>query len=485
MARLGSGELDPMASCTSASGRMNALFTTAVWGNAYLDRFLNYSLRTQLSDGNLGAFDKDSLFLLITDAADLDRVKAAPAFRALSRLVDTECVAREAIVDSSSANKYARLTACQNYALQRSEDFDAIFFGYGDAIWADGSYRTAMRRLAEGYDAVFCFGYPVVSAPFLSAIDDLKCSATADAIVVSPQNLARQTYDHLHSMARGNDWKNEYMGQCSSYVTWDVPGAGLLVRSFHLHPVAVRVRRDLPSFFKPFRSTLDEEFVSRLYRTYPRVYVCTSSDELGGSSLAEEAVANTARRNRRRSAGVLAEFAEAHAGMLHREFFSHSIRLVIGDASEEKWQAAESEAARLAADIERRLATPDSVLALEVPAAYDARWRRQTMLGHMSPEAPQLKRTMDGLDRLHAAVRRSERRIGFATINALHALYITRAARVVLLPMLSLRQRRWCYEFISGLGIDVPLINSPHQASSSFRISRLWRWLRSLIRAHA
>jgi hypothetical protein len=343
-----------------------------------------------------------------------------------------------------------------------------------------------MRRLEEGYDAVFCFGYPVVSAPFLRALEDPKCSSTTEAIAVSPRDLARRTYDHLHSMARSTDWKNEHMGQCSSYVTWDVPGAGLLVRSFHLHPVALRVRHDLPSFFKPFRSTLDEEFVSRLYRTYPRVYVCTSSDELGGSSLAEEGpVANTSRRSRRRSAGVLTEFAEAHAGMLHREFFSHSIRLVVGDASEEKWQAAESEAARLASDIDRRLATPDSVLALEVPAAYEARWRRQSMLGHMSPEAPKLKRSVDGLDRLHATIRRGQRRIGVSTIAALHSLYITRAARVVVLPMLSLRQRRWCYEFISGLGVDIPLINSPHRASSSFRFSRLWRWLRSLVRAHA
>jgi hypothetical protein len=258
------------------------------------------------------------------------------------------------------------------------------------------------------------------------------------------------------------------------------------VRSFHLHPVALRVRSDLPSFFKPFRSTLDEEFVSRLYRTYPRVYVCTSSDELGGSSLAEEStLASPPRRNRRRSAGLLAEFAEAHAGMLHRELFSHSIRLVISDACEERWQAAESEAARVATDIERRLATPDSVLALEAPAAYEARWRRQEMFGHMSPQAAKLKRRMDELDRLQAAIRRGARRTGYATVNALHALYITRAARVVLLPMLSLGQRRWCYEFMSNLGIDVPLINSTRKAGSDFRWSSVWHWLRSLIRAHA
>ena len=379
---------------------MKALFTTAVWGNTYLDRFLNYSLPTQLSDGNLGAFDSGSLYLIVTDAADIDCVLSAPTYRALSRLVATECVARELIVGSRSGNKYAKLTACQNYALGRSLDFDAIFFGYGDALWADGSYRAAQSRLTEGYDAVFSFGYPVASEGFAAMVHKAGAGRTNEAVGIAPRTFAQNVYEHLHPMARANNWQTDPMSRCPSYVIWDVPGQGMLLRSFHLHPVAVRVRHDVPSFFAPFRSTLDEEFVARLYRTYPRAYVCTSSDEMGVCSLAEVTGESDASRVRRpRSAGALAEFAEAHAGLMHRELFSHSIRLVIGDVCDERWQAVESEASRIQADVERRLATPDCVLALEVPAAYEARWRRQAMFGHMSPEAVKLKRRMSALDR--------------------------------------------------------------------------------------
>src|SRR5690606_4026900 len=106
---------------------LKALLTTAVWGKDYIDRFLNYSLRTQLSSGNLGALSSDSLFLVITDAADISYVTSSDAYRALSRIMNTECLAREKIAKSRSGDKYAKLTACQNHALWKSGDFDAIF----------------------------------------------------------------------------------------------------------------------------------------------------------------------------------------------------------------------------------------------------------------------------------------------------------------------------------------------------------------------
>jgi hypothetical protein len=306
---------------------------------------------------------------------------------------------------------------------------------------------------------------------------------TSEVVAIAPRTFAQHVYEHLHPMARANNWQADPMSRCPSYVMWDIPGQGMLLRSFHLHPVAVRVRHDVPSFFSPFQSTLDEEFVARLYRSYPRAYVCTDSDELGVCSLAEVTGESYACRVRRpRSAGVLAEFAEAHAGLMHRELFSHSIRLVTNAVCEENWQAAETEASSIQADVERRLATPDCVLALEVPAAYSARMRRQAMFGHMSPDSVPVRREMNALDHLGAAVRHVPRNIGYAAVTGLHALYITRAARVMLLPMLSTRQRRWCYEFVSGLGIDVPLINSQSRASPTFGLSRLWRWIRHWFR---
>lgn len=476
---------------TATSGvepaRLKALFTTAVWGKAYIDRFLDYSLRTQLSEGNLGAFDHESLFLIVTDAADADYVTSSEAYRTLSRVVSTECVAREKIRGSRSGDKYARLTACQNYALWRSQDYDAIFFGYADALWADGSYRAAAQRLQSGYDAIFSFGYPVDAKPFVAATDSFQSAAPGEPVRIAPRTFAQRTYETLHAMAHSNKFSNTCIGHCPSYVMWDVSGQGILLKGFHYHPVALRVRRDVPRFFAPFRSTLDEEFVARLYRTYPRLYVSESSDEMGVCSLAEESSETFLRHPPQPvSTGALAEFAEAYAGLLHRELFAHTTRLVLADVDEERWRPAEEEAAKVARDVERRLMIPDCILALEAPAAYVARWQRQANFGHMSPYTAKLHRKISEIN--HSP--------GFVVRYGLH--YSKRIARRALAVMgleplirnhvlsrLTLEQRRRLYEYFSGNANEAPLFRVRRDAGSSNQRWGLWRWFWNWIRVHA
>ena len=223
---------------------LKALLTTAVWGKDYIDRFLNYSLRTQLSPGNLGALSPDSLYLIITDTADIDYMTSSGAYRTLSTIMNTECLGREEIHKGLSGDKYAKLTACQNHVLWRSGEFDAIFFGYGDALWADGTYLAAARRLQEGNDAIFGFGYPVAAERFVSMSRLFENGSQAQPISIQPRTFSQHVYAHLHAMAHANNWNNDHMGPCSSYLMWDVPDEGLLLHSFHLHPIAVRVFRD-------------------------------------------------------------------------------------------------------------------------------------------------------------------------------------------------------------------------------------------------
>ena len=372
----------PAADGSAPQRYMRTLFTTAVWGTEYVENFLNYSLCTQLGSGNLAAADPGSLYLLISDVQGLKRIKESRIFAALTKLIDVECVDIASIANSSGS-KYSTLTICQNYALVRAYDFDAIFFGYGDALWSDGSYRAALARLKDGYHAVFAFGYPVLEKPFKTYVDQTRPPEPEPAISIDPRDFSRQVYRHLHPMALANNWKNEWMTHCPSYVLWDVPDQGTLIRSFHLHPVAIRVRNDLPEFFIPFRTTLDEEFVAQLYRGSPRVYVCPTSDEITVCSLAESTDNSYEMLPRRRvNFGDLAAFAETYAGLMHRELFRTPIRLVADKFDEEKWIATDKEAAEVLREAQARLSIPDSVLALEHPTIFNARMQRQATYKH-------------------------------------------------------------------------------------------------------
>ena len=437
-----------------------ALFCVGVWNEDYVDRFLRYSLPTRVSEGNLGVFDSSSLFLIYTRAGDVERIESSPAFRAAQRRIGIECVQCDRLIDGHRGSKYATLSKIQSAALARSRDFDLVFFDYADAAWADGSYRAAVKRLNQGYDAVFSVGYPVVDTAFRTLIDQCGVPSEPGCVSISPRKFSEHIYECLHPMARANIWASRSLSQSPSYVMWDVPGQGLLTRAFHLHLVAVRVYRDAPVFFEPFRSTLDEEFVARLARTHRKFHVVADSRELAVCSLAPaddnpyvmvpERVPN---------AGDVAVFAERSAGLVHRELFGHSIRLVVDDPVEERWRAAETEAAALATDIQRRLSIPDSLLAREAPAAFAARALRNAV--QESWRSRKRERSVQARATL---------------VGMLHTLGIVDAVRIHILPRLSPRLQqslrvkvsRWIRE-----GASLPRY-SPHPQPW---LSWLW-WLR-------
>ena len=527
-----------MASAIRMPQKQKALFTTAVWGDQFIERFLNYSLRTQLSAGNLGAFDQESLFLLISDEKSIKRIKRSQIYQHLKRHVEVETIDISSIVHESPG-KYSLLTECQNYALQRAAPFNTIFFGYGDALWADGSYRAAAARLLQGYDAVFSFGYPVLEQPVKAILRCMAHEDSASAITIPPRTFAQYIYRHLHPMAHANRWSSQWMTHCPSYLVWNVPEQGLLLRAFHMHPVALKVRANSPSFMTPFQSTLDEEFVARLYRTNPRIYVATDSDEIGVCSLAEETdLPYRMEPPRPVNIGDLTKFAERYAGLSHRELFKHSIRLKIEDPIESRWQTAELEAAAIEKEVSQRLAIPDSVLALEHPEAFAARADRQIKYLHwfkkVSPRAnisnstkpskaePQANSNVLSMSAGHFIVSHSiashdgtqeiarrfllsvrastihqtrakhtlmgrlrtvPRRIVVGVVKLLHALGITKMVRLWILALLpkSMQQRahNWVYNLGQRISVGPPPRIAVHSNPRPW--FRLFRWIRQTL----
>ena len=218
--------------------------------------------------------------------------------------------------------------------------------------------------------------------------------------------------------------------------------------------------------------------MARLYRLHPQIYVCSDSDEMGVCSLAVEPHKELDEQYalRPRRVGVLAEFAEGHAGLLHRELFRHPIRLKIRDIQEEKWRSVEQQADKVVQEIEGRLAIPDGILALEHPAAYQARMQRQANLHHMSPYSMELFDRVAEVDRSRgSAAGRATLALGRGFVLVLHATRISRAFRLYLLPKLGWRQRLWIHALLKALGINAPLIKSRPE-----RDNRRWGWIRWL-----
>lgn len=353
----------------------------AVWGEKYIERFLSYALPTQMSPENLFALPKGSVIKIATRESDVDRFNQSPVIVECRKTIDVEIVAfSDLMFERENADKYSILLHLQNYALGLSANFDAIIFGYADALWAEGSYKNALKRLDEGYDLVMCVGFNVIEQAVIDLIDREYAGRAITQRDIAPRRFAKIIYNNLHVVAQSRFWDHPYINNYPSFLLWNVEGKGIVARAFHLHPVIIRVRHDDSGFFSPFTVTLDEELVPRLIRMGAVPYISLCSDEMSVCGLLGEVVESHLYFYPLRPPNIydVVIFAERSASLHHREFFQSPIRLVCDDSGDEDWYRAEREAERVCSEVTRRLFLADQMVKHETPLAFAARRERAT-----------------------------------------------------------------------------------------------------------
>jgi len=382
---------------------LRVLFTTGVWGESYVQKFLEISLPSQLAEGNLSgtSWSEGSKYLITTSRAGAEMLRDAGPVRQLSTVLDVEIVVLDCIDQTKRRrNKYQLMNRCQIEALRRSAEFDALMFGYADTIWSAGTFVACARRIEQGFDAVMAPGLPVCEAEFVSALRGSstlwKDRGTVASLDIPPRVLVRMILDRLHPMADANFFEHPVASTSPAYTMWKVPEQGVSLRAFHLHPVMIRVQPENARFFREFSTSLDEEYVSNLFLSKDNLYFARDSDELALCSLMQPFPHGfQVSPPTPPSARGLALWAERNASALHREFFGEEFRLHFSDVDRATWRRASYIGAELHHRIQQRLTLPDSLVAVEDPQAWDARRSRVQRLRHW--QAPRYM-TLCGLD---------------------------------------------------------------------------------------
>jgi hypothetical protein len=359
--------------------RTRTLFAAVLWGRDYVDNFVNGSLPTLLAPGNLGGMSPDggSKLLIVTTEEDAEHFRAAPAYAALRRHIATEF---RYIEKPHGRNKYEIVSGHQCRVIHASKDFDALVFLYPDFIFADGTICNVLGRLAEGYDAVVM---PVPRAAEETIRPELEKHEKSGAIALEPRRFVEIAARNLHHSMASYFLDAKAFSAYPSTLLWRVADNALLFRCFHLHPIALRVQRNNPNYTTPFRITLDEEYLPRLFPCSDRIYFVEDSDEAAVCSLTESAFAPYPIHPwLRPNTALIAQWAEGSASVLHREFVRHSYRWHSGEVDSGTWMSAETGAADFVDRVLERLRIPDRVLQNEDPIAYKARLRRVRRFAH-------------------------------------------------------------------------------------------------------
>jgi hypothetical protein len=69
------------------------------------------------------------------------------------------------------------------------------------------------------------------------------------------------------------------------YFIRNVQNEGLLIQAFHLHPIVIRVQKNNPYYLHQFQVSLDEEYVTQLFKTIDNIYFPASIEEFAYCSI--------------------------------------------------------------------------------------------------------------------------------------------------------------------------------------------------------
>lgn len=250
------------------------LFTVGciVWGERYIDNYLNYNLRSMLSDGNLPALRAQGsvLFSIVTDQAGRRQMEQSEPFAALRRLADVEFIILSdevaAILSSGHVVRdfymlYGMLDHCSIFLAQAAGAH--LFMIPVDAIVADGSLANMANYRHRGFEC--CGGGNIVAdqETFLPALD--QRFGRAGAIGIGTEDLATLAVQHAHHYFRSQivAVENQDFGRHPREIFWPVAG-GVEIHSVFVHPLFTTISA-LERYRRRHYANVDYGMIPRMF----------------------------------------------------------------------------------------------------------------------------------------------------------------------------------------------------------------------------
>jgi tetratricopeptide (TPR) repeat protein len=316
-------------------------FVTPVWGDNHINIFLKIGLPSLLAQGNLpsAAIERECRFLIYTRAEEEHRLIDSDAFRRLETLMPVEVTW---IAEPLGDNPHRIMSDCHAAALHRADAEDAAaVFVPPDCVWSNGSMANLARLVDAGKAMVHISGIRLdrdAMAPRLRT----HLNASGGALTIDARSLVSLGLEHLHAIAKLHFWNEFEGGLMPANLYWSVPGEGLALRCFHLHPLMVKAQKK----FCRFESTIDDDLALHACPDESGDYVVTDSDEILAFELSgpERAIAGNFEKG---SAESVAAWMEVGANARHQKLAERPIRVHSCAVTEARWRSIEQESGAL------------------------------------------------------------------------------------------------------------------------------------------
>jgi len=217
------------------------------------------------------------------------------------------------------------LSIFQNLFISYSIEQDYLIFIYPDFIFSPNSFNFLLNSTLKNYSAIFC---PVPQINTENVNNDL----TENNIDKFLHNIEENIYKNIHNVVLRTNINDNQIASDSSVIAFK-DNDYILLNSFHIHPLAIKVQKSNFNFFKPFFPSFDESFVS-IYEDDEDYFIPKDSNQMIFASLASKYELQSLEENLNGNIESLSEWASRLTNFTHRKFVKHSYILKKNNNSE-------------------------------------------------------------------------------------------------------------------------------------------------------
>jgi len=249
----------------------------AVWGEAYVERFMALALPSALAPGNLPALAAGTdLELLVMTTGDGARYfEGKPAYVHLGRICRLRFLAIDDLIDSTAYGVTLTLAYMRGIASIGEDMVNTHFvFLNSDFVLADGSLRTLLTCILQGRQCILAPSFRAVAEDVEPVLEQRVDPETA-TLAMKPRDMVRLAIRHLHptSLARMAN-QGFVRSNHPNQLYWHVDKDTLLGRFYLIFMLCIRPERVV----RTINSYCDYGFVPEFCPS-GNVTVLTDSDD--------------------------------------------------------------------------------------------------------------------------------------------------------------------------------------------------------------
>lgn len=308
----------------------------AVWGDTYIDVLVRVTIPSLLFSDNLPALAKRHRCKVVfyIRASEEEKIRAAPS---VVMLADVATLEFHHFAPDAAPNVYMAMSDAHYRAGQAAREEGAlVIIGCPDAIHSNGTFAAVGKYAEQGKVAVMCPGPRLVQETALPVLAKLVRDGP-----ISGRELVTLTLEHMHPESARHFVDSPDFCTFPTFCMWSLGADGVLIRSFHLHPLMIDLSR-LDSLDSLKEQTIDGALLGRALGDWTDVHVETDTDNIGLCTLAPRSVSNFESRHEPFDIELVRKSAHSRVvNDLHRFFFTKSLKLHTRDL-DARWDEIES-----------------------------------------------------------------------------------------------------------------------------------------------